>query len=107
MPLNPLYKKVDRWVVERNWNAERIAKWEKTRARGFWKYVLPWAGGFLGLGVAMAVAYLIFDKRPGPLFLLAIPPVIGLMTGFRYGWSNWSTNERQYKIAIENAQPPD
>jgi hypothetical protein len=95
MPLNPLYKKVDRWVVERNWNAERIAKWEKTRARGFWKYVLPWAGGFLGLGVAMA------------LFLLAIPPVIGLMTGFRYGWSNWSTNERQYKIAIENAQPPD
>jgi hypothetical protein len=109
MPLNPLYNKVDRWAAENKWDADRIAKWERTRAKGLGRWLLLFFAGFTALGVILAIALWCTSGRIAtPWFILCIPIAGAALGGLQTGSSIWRNQERQYKIAVQlqNQDPP-
>lgn len=85
-------------------NASQIAKWERTKAKGFWRFVLLWV---LVFGGAMIVATSIFDYFSGPqgfiLENLKIRAPIFLIAGFIGGVVLWFVGEYRYKRSAGSA----
>ena len=79
--------------------ASQRAKWERTRAKGFWRFVLLY--WVLLFGGFMIVVTSIFDYFSGPYGLrlerLKIRVPIWLITGFVTGVIVWFYAEYKYK----------
>jgi hypothetical protein len=106
MPLNPLYEKADRWAAENKWNADRIAKWESTRAKGIGRWLLLFVASFTAMGVAVVIVLWFFAGRDNPpWFIWCIPIVVSALGGLQTGGSIWRNNQQQFKIAVQLHQP--
>jgi hypothetical protein len=79
-------------------NEKQRAQWERTRAKGMWRFVLLWG---LVVGGAMIFAVAIFDYflTPTELFFrgLTIKVPIFLLAAFVGGVILWWVGEYQYK----------
>jgi hypothetical protein len=71
-------------------NQEQRAKWERTRAKGLWRFVL--LNGVLCWGGFMALATSAFNPRN-----LAVTVPIYLAGGFFFGLACWLVGERMYR----------
>ena len=87
-------------------NASQRAKWERTRAIGFWRYALLLALAFSG---AMNISISIFDylNSPAELYRLRfqylIRALIWLIIGFITAVVIWLYAESKYKKNSGNA----
>ena len=88
-----------------------IQRWEETRKRGKWNFIL--VNGVLAWGVPMfAIMTFFVNKRPDkPLTLgmLAVSAVIWACGGFCFGLAMWAFSERRYQkyLAAQNQSPSD
>lgn len=79
-------------------NQRQTSKWEQTRARGMWRFVLLWT---VMLGVAMIIATAMFDyfvsgSRP-VLENMRIRVPIFLLSAFVSGLTLWFVSEWRYR----------
>lgn len=85
-------------------NASQRAKWERTRAKGFWRFVLLW---LLVFGGGMIITTSIFDyffsSRGLRLEDMKIKVPIFLVTGFIGGVAGWFVSESRYKKSSGSA----
>ena len=80
------------------------AKWELTRAKGMWRFVLLY--GVLLWGGFMIIARAIFDfffSRPRFMDNLSIIVPTFLVAGFIFGLAVWFIGEYMYRKSSSNA----
>jgi hypothetical protein len=88
------------------WDEKSVARWERTRARGKWRYI--WYTGVLGWGLSMFVVMTAFSYlqqygpvRPtadgGQIFLVLLNLVIWPLVGSLFGTVMWMTIEASYR----------
>ena len=107
MAKNLLTEKTDQWAVDHQWNAKRIARWERTLRQRILSVSAAALAGFLVLGIATAVALWLFDRdMRTPWFIQVVPAIIVLIVGSGFTLLTWRINERQYKLAIQRPAVP-
>lgn len=84
---------------------EQVSKWERTRRRGIWRFVVVWT---LALGVVMIAATALFDfftsgSRP-VLENMKIRAPIFLISAFLSGLAFWFVGQRRYRQSTEAAR---
>jgi hypothetical protein len=88
----------------RHWPPERLAAWEKARARGMrhfvWSHgVLQW-GGFMFFFSMAVFQYSrfgnLFSTEGNLPFRLLLAAATWIFVGYLYGRSMWRRNEREY-----------
>ncbi len=95
-----------------SWNAERLERWEKVRAKGMRRFirvhgVLQWGGFmyFFSLAVFQHSRYGdVFSTEGNLPFRLILAALVWAFVGYLYGKSRWRRNEAEYKE--QRAQRP-
>ena len=85
-------------------NTSQRAKWERTRAKGFLRFVLLWGllvGG--GMIITTSIFDYFFSSRGLRLEDMIIKVPIFLVTGFIGGVAAWFVTEYRYKKSSGNA----
>lgn len=77
-------------------NRKQRAEWERTRAKGMWRFVLLWA---ILASVSVIIAKIIFYSSLGIL----VGGVIGLVVGAVGGLVLWFIGEYRYRKSSGNA----
>jgi uncharacterized membrane protein len=86
-------------------NESQRAKWERTRGKGFWRYVLlHWVLLFGGFMIIMtSISDYFISRRGFRLEDLVIKIPIFLIIGFLAGAAMWFYVESKYKKSSSNA----
>jgi hypothetical protein len=90
--------------TKKTWTPQRLAEWERTRARGkrhfIWTHgVLQW-GGFMFVFSTVFFQHQVFgdvfSTRGNLPFRLVLGALVWTFVGYLYGRSKWQRNEQEY-----------
>jgi uncharacterized BrkB/YihY/UPF0761 family membrane protein len=77
----------------------RLARWERIKQRGFWRFVL--LRGVLGFGLTMGIIGIVFEhvSRKDEAFPWYFMLGLFLVAGFVWGLATWFVSSRIYSRA--------
>ena len=86
-----------------------IQRWEETRKKGKFNYVL--VNGLLAWGLPMFVVmtFFVMRKKDEPLRpdLVAVSAALWALGGLSFGWVTWMISEKKYQKYIRGSDPKD
>jgi hypothetical protein len=78
--------------------AQRLARWEKIKQRGIWRFVF--FRGVLGFGLSMGVVMFVTGRASDHPLPIALILLESLVAGFLWGLFMWFVAMRQYSRAL-------
>ena len=103
----PLYKPAIYQRQLKFWTPERIAKWERTRERGAFRFFAVCMGAMLGGTLVFMIGVSLYVERSVSIVPLGAGMAVAFLASFFFTWNIWRSNETLYTMAVEMATQKD